>query len=216
MVQEKNNRIKFYFLWLSGICIIMFILQNLILGFTESLLLNKSALSGEIWRFLSAIFLHSSLEHLIFNLAALLLFGFTAEKLVGSKIFLLVFLGTGIIANIVSVNFYSSSLGASGAIMGIIGLIVAIRPGMMVWAFGLILPMWIAAIVWIIGDTLGLFMPTNVGNIAHLSGIFVGLLIGISLRIKNKKKNPRENNNKVKIEIPDYYVKDWEEKYMKR
>jgi membrane associated rhomboid family serine protease len=213
MTQEKNNKIKFYFLWLSGICIIMFILQNLIQGFTESLLLNKSALSGEIWRFLSAIFLHSSLEHLIFNLAALLLFGFTAEKLVGSKRFLLVFLGTGIIANIISVNFYSSSLGASGGIMGIIGLVAAIRPGMMVWAFGLILPMWIAAIVWILGDTLGLFMPSNIGNIAHLSGIFVGLLIGIIIRIKNKKE--KEVPNKVKIEIPDYYVKNWEEKYMK-
>jgi uncharacterized protein len=210
MVQEK---IKFYFLWLSGICIIMFILQNLISGFTESLLLNKSALSGEIWRFLTAIFLHASLEHLIFNLAALLLFGFTAEKLVGSKRFLLVFLGTGIIANIISVNFYSSSLGASGGIMGIIGLVTAIRPSMMVWAFGLILPMWIAAIVWILIDTLGLFIPTNVGNIAHLSGIFVGLLLGIILRIKNKKE--KEATNKVKIEIPDYYFKDWEERYMK-
>jgi uncharacterized protein len=202
---------RFYFLWLSGICLAMFILQNLIPGLTDSLILNQNALTGEIWRFLTSIFLHASIEHLIFNLFALLFFGFACEKLIGSNKFLLVFLGTGIIANIISVNFYNSSLGASGAIMGIIGVVSVIRPSMMVFAFGLILPVWLAAIVWVIGDTLGLFIPSNVGNIAHLSGIFIGLLIGFAIRISR----PREKNENNKIEIPDNYIKDWEKRYMR-
>jgi len=97
---------------------------------------------------------------------------------------------SGIIANIVSVNFHESSLGASGAIMGIIGCLTIIKPLMMVWAFGLIMPMFIAAALWITGDvlgSLGAFGETSIGNIAHLSGIAVGLVLGIFLRIFRKR-----------------------------
>ena len=179
---------------------------------TELFVLNSNALTGEYWRFITSIFLHGSAVHLFYNLFALFFFGVALEKLIGSKRFLFVFFASGIIANIISVNFYGSSLGASGAIMGIIGTLTIIKPFMMVWAFGLILPMFIAAILWVIGDILGVFMPSNVGNIAHLSGIGVGFLIGLVLRnyIKKKTKNVK------KIVVPDYYMAGWEKKYMKK
>ncbi len=206
------GKIKFYSLWFCLINVIVFILQRSFKGFTEFFVLNELAMSGwQIWRFLSAIFLHGSVMHLAYNLFALFFFGIALEKLVGSKKFLLVFLGGGVIANIISVNFYPSSLGASGGIMGIIGALTIIKPLMMVWAFGLILPMFIAAILWIIGDILGIFMPSNVGNIAHLSGVGVGFLLGLIFRNYLKKKK-KENN---KIELPKYYIEDWERKYMK-
>ena len=54
---------------------------------------------------------------------------------------------SGILANLISVNFYNSSLGASGAIFGVIGALVVVRPWMFVWAFGLPLPMIVAGIL---------------------------------------------------------------------
>ena len=194
------------------ISIIMFILQQ-IPGFTEMFVLNSLAITNfEIWRFLTAIFLHGDITHLVYNLFALLFFGIAVEKLIGSERFLILFLSSGIIANLISINFYPSSLGASGAIYGILGALTIIKPFMMVWAFGLIMPMFIAAIVWIIGDVIGIFVPSNVGNIAHLSGIGIGFILGLIFKLKFRKYNQK---NKTSLKIPDSYVNAWEKTYMK-
>jgi len=194
------EKFRFYFLWLSLICIVMFLLQQ-ISSFTELFILNKSVFQGQIWRLITAIFLHGNLVHLIYNLFALLLFGLILEKTIGSKNFLILFFTSGIIANIISVNFYTNSLGASGAIMGIIGALTLMKPLMMVWAFGIILPMFLAAIIWVIGDILGVLgLSQGVGNIAHLSGILIGLIYGIILRIKNIGKTevfPRDQPKSI-------------------
>ena len=123
---------RFFALWLALICVIMFILQNYVSGFTDLLVLNEQALNGQIWRFLSAIFLHGGLSHIVYNMFALILFGLILEKLIGSRKFLLIFLLSGIVANIIGVFFYTSSLGASGAIMGIIGALTIRKPLMVV------------------------------------------------------------------------------------
>ncbi len=206
----RKKKFNYYFLKLSIVCVVVFIMQVFIKGFTESFVLNNKALNGEVWRFVTAIFLHGSLIHLIYNLFALLFFGVLLERLIGSKKFFLVFFGSGIIANIVSVNFYNSSLGASGAVYGIIGCLAILKPFMMVWAFGLVMPMFAAAIFWTLGGIIGLFVPSDTGHIAHLSGIGIGFLVGLFMRKivnKNKKRKP---------EISDAYIRNWEDTYMRR
>ncbi len=204
-------KLRYYALWLSLICIVVFIFQNLFSFITEALLLNNSVLNGEIWRFITAIFIHGSLEHLIFNLFALIMFGLILENLIGSNKFLIVFFASGIIANLISVNFYNSSLGASGAIFGIIGCLTLIKPLMAVWAFGMPMPMFIASILWAGLDVLGIFAPSGTANIAHLSGLAIGLILGILFRI-NKKK---QSNNKIVIKLPEFYVRNWEDRNIK-
>lgn len=205
-------KIKFYFLWLSLICIISFIMQNLIPRFTEFFILNNRALYlKEYWRFLSAIFLHGDIIHLFYNLFALLLFGFSLEKLIGSRRFLIVFLLSGILANLIAVNFYESSLGASGAIYGVMGSLTIISPFMIVWAFSLPMPIFIASILWIIGDLIGIITPSNIGNIAHLSGIAIGFVFGFLFRILKKSKN---NFKKERFIFPESYMRSWENSYM--
>jgi len=183
-------------------------------GFTETFVLNQKAISNfQIWRFVTAIFLHGGIIHLAYNLFALLLFGLILEKLIGSKKFLIVFLTSGILANIIGVNFYSSSLGASGAIYGILGCITILNPMMTVFAFGILMPMFIAAILWITADLLrilGLFDPGNIGSMAHLSGIAIGIFLAFFLR-KNIKKARKQD----KINIPETYVNAWEDNYVK-
>jgi uncharacterized protein len=202
-------KIRYYSFILCLVCIGVFLAQLLISGFTELFLLNQVSFF-EPWRFVSAIFLHGGLGHLLYNLFALALFGFILEKTIGSGKFLLVFFVSGVIANLISVNFYASSLGASGAIMGIIGTLAVIKPLMMVWALGMILPMFVAAILWIVGDILGIFIQDGVGNIAHLSGMGIGILIGIFFRLSKKK-----DRTEIKFKIPDYYIENWEDTYMR-
>ena len=145
----------------------VFILQNLPItpGFTDLFILNQKAVQEfQIWRFATAIFLHGSMIHLTYNLFALLFFGFSLERKIGSKRFLLVFLLSGIIANIIAINFYESSLGASGAIYGILGALVILAPFSFVWAFGLIMPIFIA-----VGILFGLILrkPSTIKNLQN-------------------------------------------------
>jgi len=142
----------------------------------------------------------------------LLFFGIILEKLVGAKKFLIVFFSSGIIANIIAVNFYESSLGASGAIYGVLGAVAVIKPFMMIWAFGLILPMFVAVILWITADILryfGFFGATNIGSIAHLSGIAVGFILSLFFIIWRKRKIKKD-----KLEIPEVYIENWENRNM--
>jgi len=201
---------KFYSIWLSLVCILIFILQVLIPGVTDLGILNHSAIE-QPWRFVTSIFLHASIIHLIYNLFALLFFGMITEKLIGSRRFLLMFFVSGIIANIISFNFYPSSLGASGAIYGVMGCLTVIQPLMTIWAFSLPMPMFVAAILWVAAGFIGLFVPSDTGHIAHLSGISVGIIFGIIFRAKHKKPK----NYTCKIKIPEEHMKQWENQWMK-
>ncbi len=211
-----KRRFRFYALKLCLFMIIIFLFQILISGFSELFVLNSFAFT-EIWRFLTAIFLHGSLLHLVYNLFALALFGSILERLTGSMRFLIVFFISGILANLVSVNFYSSSLGASGAIFGIIGALIVIRPMLVVWAFGLPMPIFIAGILWGIGDLIGavgflIGNPIdNTGNIAHLSGMVFGFILGMLYRDGNRNMEKR----KSKVLIDEYAMRDWEERYLR-
>ncbi len=200
---------KFYALKLVFICIVIFIIQIIFPVFTDLFVLNKLSFI-QPWRFASAIFLHGSLSHLLYNLFALALFGTFLEGFIGGKRFLTIFFAAGIGANIISVNFYDSALGASGAIYGVIGALMIIRPFLMVWALGLPMPMVLAGILWAIGDFAGIFMPSNVANIAHLIGMFMGFVLGAIF-----KKNLQFKKEKNEITIDEHSVRKWEDVYLR-
>jgi membrane associated rhomboid family serine protease len=175
------------------------------------------------WQFITAIFLHGSVTHLIYNLFALIFFGFITERLIGSKKFIILYLGSGILANLISFIIYpnQSALGASGAIMALIGIVAILKPMMTVWAFGIIMPMFILAIVWIAGSILGIFGlgDQTIGYLAHLTGILMGVIYGIYLRIrKREEKNSLRSNAlsfKTKIILPEDSMRRWENYYLK-
>jgi membrane associated rhomboid family serine protease len=209
-------KFKFYAFKLSIFIVLIFIIQVLLSGFTEAFVLNEQSYV-EWWRFLTSIFLHGGLGHIAYNLFALLLFGSILESIVGGRRFLWVFFITGVLANLISINFYTSSLGASGAIFGVIGALIVVRPLLVVWAFGLPMPIFVAGILWGIGDVIGAvgFLVgnplDNTGNIAHLSGMFFGLAIGYLFR--KRKKSRRRNRDKIKLD--EKSVRNWEDAYLK-
>ncbi len=200
------EKMRFYALWLCAVCVVVFLVQLFVSGFTDALLLDSSSFV-QPWRFITSIFLHGDIAHLLYNLFALGLFGSMLERLLGGKRFLFIFFATGVGANLLSVFFYDASLGASGAIFGVIGALIVIRPGLPVFVFGLPMPIFIAGIVWAVGDIIGIFVPSGVANLAHLGGMALGLLMGVFYR------KPKEEQTKLKID--EGLMNSWEDNYMK-
>jgi membrane associated rhomboid family serine protease len=209
-------KFRFTALKLSAFIILVFILQYFF-PLTNTLFTLTPLGWYQPWRFISAIFLHGGLGHLALNLFALALFGSILEKLIGSRNLLITFFASGILANLIAVNFYTSSLGASGAIFGILGALIIIRPLMTVWAFNLPMPMFLAGIIWALADILGTYgflagnPIDNTGNIAHLSGLALGIILGIYFRKKINSSKRRSN----RIVLDEKTMQNWENVYMK-
>ncbi|NGZ75706.1 rhomboid family intramembrane serine protease [Saccharibacillus alkalitolerans] len=76
------------------------------------------------WRYLTSIFLHGGFEHLLFNCFAILVFLPPLERLLGHIRYGVLYLASGMIANLISMGAYNRaseyfiSVGASGAIYG--------------------------------------------------------------------------------------------------
>jgi len=131
---------------------------------------------GEWWRIFTAAFLHGGLLHIAFNMFALYQVGTFLEMLVGAPAMLAIYfvsmIGSGL--SVYRFGYQDVTVGASGAIFGIFGALVAI---------GLSLGERGRAIVWqtvpIIGINLviGFSMP-NISNAGHIGGLISGFVAG--------------------------------------
>ena len=130
----------------------------------------------------TSIFVHSGYVHLFYNLFGLLLFGFIAERLIGWKwytILILVSIGFSEIGYIFLSNPFIGAVGISGVIYGIMGLIAALKPKMIVYTPYGPLPMVIAIVIWAAVEILMLGANDMVGHSAHLFGLIGGILFGL-------------------------------------
>jgi len=181
--------------------------QRQIFGNTESVLisvfeaprqfLSSGAITrgllgrGEWWRLFTAIFLHAGFLHLVYNGWALLQFGSLLEALYGSRVFLLVFFISGVIASGASSLFLEASfgVGASGAIFGIVGALIAVMgkikarratvARMLQWQLAL----------WALVTIAGGFLSETIDNTAHVAGFVTGLTFGALLRTRNQTES---------------------------
>jgi rhomboid protease GluP len=80
----------------------------------------------EWWRLVTAMFLHGGLIHIGFNMMALMQFGPALEELYGSARYLFLYVVTGVFGFLVSAWFGNFSIGASGALLGLVGVMLAI------------------------------------------------------------------------------------------
>src|SRR3989338_8442468 len=147
-----KKKFRWMALKLAGIMTLIFILQLIFPTLTENFLLKSADVQQRPWILVTSIFLHGGIVHLLYNMFALALFGLILEKKIGTNMFLLVFFTGGIFANFVTLPFYGSSLGASGAIFAILGMLTVLMPWLPVPVGGIPLPMWAASIAWIIGN----------------------------------------------------------------
>lgn len=80
----------------------------------------------EWFRLVTAMFLHGGLIHIGFNMMALMQFGPALEELYGSARYLFIYVVTGMFGFLVSAWFGNFSLGASGALLGLVGVMLAL------------------------------------------------------------------------------------------
>lgn len=139
---------------------------------------------GEIWRLLTALFLHGGLLHVALNMFALYQAGQVVERLFGRAGFMAVYLGAGLLGNLASLWWRQGavSIGASGAIFGVYGALLA---------YLMIQRGSVPAEVFreMRSGTLGFlgyslfagFAIAGIDNAAHLGGLLGGLILGAAL-----------------------------------
>jgi membrane associated rhomboid family serine protease len=143
--------------------------------------------------------MHANFFHIFANMVTLIFVGGLAQKILGQKRYLWFYLISGIIASsffvliawIFQTDLNTYAVGASGALFGVIGLLMIITPNLPVFimfipipiklkyaAPGILIVLWLVSIA---GDV-------PIGNVAHLGGLLSGLIYGVYLRQKYKNK----------------------------
>jgi len=194
------------------ITVIVFILQFMIPNLTDEFALSSSGFFSRPWTIITYMFLHATdyLPHILYNMLALALFGSILEKVIGGRKFLIVYFASGIVAGIGSILFYTASIGASGAIFGILGTLAVLRPRMSVWIGYVPMPMFLAVFLWTIGNFVGLFAPAGIAYAAHLFGLGFGLLYGFVYR----KEYGEVSVKRKKYTIDNKKLREWEKDWL--
>ncbi|MGM5482236.1 MAG: rhomboid family intramembrane serine protease [Nanobdellota archaeon] len=162
------------------------------ISFTSFFALHKGDLMFRPYTLLTSMFLHGSLFHLFINMFVLYMFGSLLEQRIGAKRFVYIYFLAGILASVVSSFIYQQAVGASGAIMGVLGVVIVLLPNLMVLFFFVVpMPLWIAGIVIAFIEVFGAFGTGTTANVAHLIGMAVGVAYGFYLK-KNSRKFRRK------------------------
>jgi membrane associated rhomboid family serine protease len=157
---------------------------------------NQSLRTGDgLWGLYTHMYIHADFLHLFFNMFILFLMGAPFEERVGWKWMAVVYwttgiLGGGLLNGVVTISDPTVGIGASAAISGVLGAFAMMYPNdriPMVIIF-IILPrvqVALGALVFILFQTFLAFVSAslpgglaNVGYIAHLAGVMVGVAIG--------------------------------------
>ncbi len=147
---------------------------------------------GESYRYVTAMFLHSGFDHLLFNSFALLVFAPPLERLMGWWRYTLLYFLSGIVGNVLS-SLYDAqldkvviSVGASGAIYGVYGAFLYIA----VFQRKLIdddsrKTLYAMLVFGIISS----FIVANVNWMAHVGGLIGGFFVyGLIIRLLGKRR----------------------------
>ena len=139
--------------------------------------------NGEFWRLITAGFLHGGIFHLIFNMYALYIIGTQIENFAGKWKFLAIYFCSMLTASLMScvINPNSVSVGASGAIFGLLGALVYFGYHYRLY-LGSVLRNQIIPLI-LFNLLLG-FMVSGIDNAAHLGGLIGGLLISMALGVQ--------------------------------
>jgi membrane associated rhomboid family serine protease len=139
------------------------------------------------WTLVTNLFIHASMWHILGNMITLYFFGGFLSRLIGTKKFLLVYFGGGILGNILYLLLapspYSVAVGASGAIFALAGVLVVMMPNLRVLVYFIVpMPLWVVVLIFFV---LWSFIP-GVAWQAHLGGLVLGLIAGYFFRRRKR------------------------------
>lgn len=151
--------------------------------------------NGEYYRLLTGIFLHGNIIHLLFNCYALWIIGTQVENYMGKWKYIIIYLFSGIMGSLFSITFSKyASIGASGAIFGLLGCILYFGYHYRVYLGSVIKSQIIPLIVF---NLMFGFMLSGVDNFAHVGGLIGGVLITIALGVKYKSTTFEKTNGLI-------------------
>ncbi len=187
---------------LMGISIIAFIISmigsvtntfdlNTMFGLHRSYVVGK----GQWYRLITSGFLHVDVLHLFLNMYSLQILGTQLEQFLGKKKLLIIYIFSEIIASMFSITLNNTwSIGASGAIFGLLGSIIYFSYHYRLY-FGQSLKNQLLPVLFI-NLLLSIIIP-NIDVAAHLGGLFGGILLTMATGIEGKTKKQEQINGLV-------------------
>jgi membrane associated rhomboid family serine protease len=151
----------------------------------------------QYYRLLTSGFLHANWMHLFFNLISLFLFSNLITDAVGIIPFLIIYFSSLIGGDLLSLFIHRnhpdySSIGASGAVNGIIFAAIALHPGMelSLMLFPVFIPAWLFGLLYVLVSMYGIKSnQDNIGHDAHLGGAIIGILTAVIMYPEALKEN---------------------------
>lgn len=131
------------------------------------------------WQFISYMFVHQNIQHVFFNMLALLVFGINLEKAIGSREFLLFYLVCGALSGFFSFLVYWFTgysqvflLGASGAVYAVLFAYAVFFPRSVIYFWGIVpVPAPVLVFIYALIE-LGSQLFGRVSNVAHMTHLF--------------------------------------------
>lgn len=152
-------------------------------------------MQGEWWRLLASMFLHGGLLHVFLNMLTFVIGAIMLESLIGSARFILSYMACGIVASCTSIwwSSHAVSVGASGAIFGIYGVLLAFAlTKTFVAELGKSVLVMLLTFLGL-NLLLGLLMP-GIDNFAHIGGLIMGFMIGLIISFLARSRRSGKSN----------------------
>jgi rhomboid protease GluP len=140
------------------------------------------------WRLIMASFLHGGLLHIAFNMWVLMDIGPQIEELYGSARYLFIYVVTGIGAYLLSSLVGHFSIGGSGSLLGLIGVLLAITTNRRSASMQMLRSQLIRWLIYI--GIMG-FVFSGIDNFAHLGGFVTGFILG-KIMVDRAPSSPEE------------------------
>lgn len=167
--------------------------------FTNFALNQYYVKNGELYRLLTCGFLHADIIHLITNMYSLNIIGTQMESFIGKKRFLIVYLMSMTIGSLLSCVVNTNwSVGASGAIFGLLGSLIYFGYHYRLY-LGSVLKTQIIPIL-ILNLGIGFIIP-NIDIAGHIGGLVGGILATMAVGIEKKTKKQDRINGIICLSI---------------
>jgi membrane associated rhomboid family serine protease len=194
----------------------MYFVQMTMPGVTDALMFSPSLAFSRPWTFVTYMFLHGGLTHILFNMLGLYFFGPRVEQRLGAERFLWLYFLSGISGALLSFFLVPFSLiGASAAVYGVVLAFARFWPTDKIYIWG-ILPLearWLVGITIVLAIYSGLSGSRGgVADYAHLGG-YVGAYL--YLRWLEETTGSKRFRQRSVAATPDRQLSNWRQVDMK-
>lgn len=195
--QERIYKRSYVSIALLCINVIAFLLSNTVMlwMYEKGAMVTEIVLrDGQYYRLFTAMFLHADPQHLFNNMMMLFIVGAIVENYTGHAFFIFMYFLSGLFGNMISMAYEINhslswiSVGASGAIMGLVGFVVVwiiVNRRSFIRNRGMLLRLlFLAAFV-----IYACFFQAGANTAAHLGGFVTGFVLGVIniVLLKNQK-----------------------------